>query len=89
MQGQDSIVLLALLIMALDRMERGNLPLVGMLLGLGLFKFQLIIPLIATLTVWKYRKVLVGFIPTATCFPRHLFRLQISGWAITSKLSAT
>jgi hypothetical protein len=66
MQGQDSIVLLVLLVLALNRLEESSLFAAGALIGMGLFKFQIVIPLVLILAIWRYWKVVIGFTSTSS-----------------------
>jgi hypothetical protein len=65
-QGQDLILLLALLILALRLLLRGSEFQCGLILGLGLFKFHLILPLLAILLLRKKFNAIAGFAITAT-----------------------
>jgi hypothetical protein len=53
MQGQDSIILLALLAGALTCIQLGRESLAGVLVALGLFKFQLVIPVAVLFLLWR------------------------------------
>lgn len=53
MQGQDSIVLLALMTGALVCMQQGRECLAGILVALGLFKFQFVIPVALLFLAWR------------------------------------
>ncbi len=53
MQGQDSIILLALLAGALACIQQGREYLAGVLVAFGLFKFQLVIPAAVLFLVWR------------------------------------
>jgi hypothetical protein len=66
--GQDSIVLLAVIVAACLQFLRKRDVACGAILGLGLFKFQHIIPLIAILAVRKRPKLLAGFAATTVAF---------------------
>jgi hypothetical protein len=59
--GQGSIILLLLYALAFINMKKGRPYLAGCFLALGLFKFQLVIPLVAILLLGKQRKVALGF----------------------------
>ena len=60
-QGQDAVVLLLLIVLALKCLTDGSDGMAGALLGLGLFKFQLVIPIVVVLTLVGRRRVLAGF----------------------------
>ncbi len=53
MQGQDSIVLLLCLTGAFAALERGHEKLAGILLSLGLFKFQIVLPIAFLFLCWR------------------------------------
>jgi hypothetical protein len=74
MQGQDSIVLLALLAGALASIQRGRETLAGILVGLGLFKFQLVIPIAVLFLVWRRWRFSAAFAAVAAMLA------AISGW---------
>ncbi len=63
-QGQDSILLLLILASSLVAMERERDTVAGAVLATGLFKFQLISPLLLILVIRRWR-LLGGFIPVA------------------------
>src|SRR5262249_18449429 len=52
LQGQDSILLLALLASAMCLLETGRPFRAGLLVGAGLFKFQIVLPIALLLLVW-------------------------------------
>jgi hypothetical protein len=60
-QGQDSILLLFLLTLCFTCMKERRELLGGVILALGMFKFTLIIPIVAALVVMRRWRVLVGF----------------------------
>jgi hypothetical protein len=59
-QGQDSIVLLLVYVVAFKRMERGKDLDAGLVLGLGLFRFQLVLPFLLLFLVGRKWRVLCG-----------------------------
>lgn len=67
LQGQDSPILLLLLALAFRQFEGKRDIACGVLLGLGLFKFQFIIPLIAILTFRWRPKLISAFVITTVC----------------------
>jgi hypothetical protein len=93
-QGQDSVLLLFLLVVAFTAMEKENDVAAGAALAAGLFKFNLVLPLVFLLGA-KRPRLLVGFAPVAallvgtslamvgwhgaTSYLRFLFRLENSG----------
>src|SRR5260370_25805002 len=63
-QGQASIMLLALMILSMSALEGGSDVLAGMYLGLTLFKFQYALPMAFLFLVWKRWRFLTGFAAT-------------------------
>ncbi|MGH9502119.1 MAG: glycosyltransferase family 87 protein [Terriglobales bacterium] len=61
MQGQDSIILLVLLTAALVALEQGRPFRGGVLIGLGLFKMQIVIPIALLFLLWRRWKFFAGF----------------------------
>ncbi len=65
LQGQDSAMLLLLVALAFRQFERKQDYSCGILLGLGLFKFQYIIPLVAVLAFRRRPRLIAAFLGTA------------------------
>jgi hypothetical protein len=65
LQGQDVILLLLLNALAFAALKRNADTLAGCWLGLSVFKFQLIIPLVLILLCWRRTKVLQSFVVVA------------------------
>ncbi len=63
LQGQDSIVLLFLVVLSLRSLKSGKEATAGAWLGLGCFKFHLALPLAAMLVLAGNRKLLYGLAP--------------------------
>jgi len=61
LQGQDSIILLALMISATVLIDQGKDLRSGMLLGLTLFKFQYAIPIVLLFMCWRRWRFISGF----------------------------
>lgn len=61
MQGQDSILLLTLLASAFFCLNRGRNFSAGLLTGLGVFKFQIVIPIVLLFLVWRRWRFSAGF----------------------------
>lgn len=61
-QGQDSILLLALLAGALVCLHSGRESLAGALTALGLFKFQLVLPIFVLFLLWKRWRFSAAFL---------------------------
>ncbi len=60
-QGQDSILLLTLLAAALASVDRDRELTAGTLVGLGLFKFQIVIPIALLFLAWRRGRFFAGF----------------------------
>jgi hypothetical protein len=60
LQGQDSILLLALLSGAFVLLQRGRLTLAGALVGCGVFRFQIVVPIALLYLLWKQWKFVIG-----------------------------
>jgi len=67
MLGQDSILLLAILSSSLVLFIKERDLAAGLVAGLGLFKFHLLIPFALLLLFWKRWRFFTGFIATAVC----------------------
>jgi hypothetical protein len=61
MQGQDSILLVLLLVVALIALDRGKEWIAGAAVGLGLFKFQIVLPIGFFFLVWRRWRFSAGF----------------------------
>jgi hypothetical protein len=61
MQGQDSILLLALCSLAYVCLRTEKPLRAGLLLGFGLFKFQIVLPIALLFLVWKRWRFVAGF----------------------------
>jgi hypothetical protein len=61
LQGQDSILLLALLAVAWVSLDRGRELVAGFLVGLGLFKMQIVIPIALLFLLWRFLRFCAGF----------------------------
>ncbi len=66
MQGQDSILLLTLLLAAAVSLGRGRDLTAGLLVGLGLFKFQIALPIALLFLIWRRWRFSAGFAVSAT-----------------------
>jgi Glycosyltransferase family 87 len=60
-QGEDSILLLALLAGALVCTQKNKDVQAGLLTGLGLFKFQIVLPIALLFLLWKRWRFVFGF----------------------------
>jgi Glycosyltransferase family 87 len=61
MQGQDSVVMLTLLAAALWTLDRQREFAAGLLVGVGIFKFQIAIPIALLFLMWRRWHFSVGF----------------------------
>src|SRR5260370_239739 len=61
MQGQDSVILLLLFSGAFTLISSGRMLPAGFLLGLGLFKFQIVLPLALLFLIWRRWRFVGGF----------------------------
>jgi Glycosyltransferase family 87 len=64
-QGQDAILLLSIVAIALHRLQSGKDVAAGFLLALGLFKFHLVVPIAIMLWLAGRARILMGFLPAA------------------------
>jgi hypothetical protein len=65
LQGQDSILLLLLLSAVLVLGDREQYLLAGLILGLGLFRFQIILPIALLFLLWRKFRFVAGFLISA------------------------
>ena len=77
-QGQDAILLLLIVTLAFRCLEQGTDFATGSWLGVGVFKYHLILPLVLILAIWRGRKLLMGFAVSA--LGAVLVSLGIVGW---------
>lgn len=78
-QGQDSILLLFVITKAFLRLKEGNEIKAGAWLALGLFKFQIVLPIAFIVGITR-RRSLLGF--TAILALLTLISISISGWRV-------
>lgn len=76
-QGQDVILLLFLFVLAVISLDRGNDAVAGAFLAAGLFRPQLVVPLVFFVAIRRWR-VLVGFTPVALVLGA--ISVAIMGW---------
>jgi hypothetical protein len=76
-QGQDIILLLLLVVLAVICLEREHAEVAGALLGLGLFRPQWALPLVLLFAIRRWR-VLLGFAPVAVILAG--ISAAIMGW---------
>jgi len=80
LQGQDAILLLFLITAALAALHRQRENLAGGLLACGLFKFHLVLPIMAILLFTRNRKPFSGFLLGALALL--LISVGVSGWTV-------
>lgn len=66
LQGQDSILLLALLCAAFVLLDRDQPIWAGVLVGCGVFRYQIAIPIVVLYLLWRNWKFVTGFAASAT-----------------------
>jgi hypothetical protein len=66
--AQDSILLLTVMIAAFVALDRGQEMRSGMLMGLGIFKFQYLLPIALLFFVWRRWRVLSGLLLSGAVF---------------------
>jgi hypothetical protein len=76
-QGQDSMLLLLIFVLALVALQRGRDAQAGVILALGLFKFHLVLPVVILLALRRWRIVL-GFTPVAAVLT--VLSVAMVGW---------
>src|SRR5207253_4834325 len=81
MQGQDSILLVACLCAALVCLQRGRDLSAGLLVGLGLFKIQIVIPIALVFLFWRRWRFSAGF--TMATFVLAGISVIVAGWVQT------
>jgi hypothetical protein len=77
-QGQDSILLVAVYCLAYSQLRQKRQLIAGILLGLGLFKFHLVLPFAFVLLLCGYWRALSGIAITACV--EFVLSLKIVGW---------
>ncbi|HEX3323400.1 MAG TPA: glycosyltransferase family 87 protein [Terriglobales bacterium] len=65
-QGQDSVLLMAVCVFALEALERRSFLQAGALLGLGLFKFHIVLPLALLCLIRGKLRFAVGFLASTS-----------------------
>lgn len=77
-QGQDSIIMLTLLVGALWSLDHDRDLTAGLLIGAGVFKFQIVIPMMLLFLLWRRWRVVTGFALSGTTAA--LISLWLVGW---------
>jgi hypothetical protein len=83
-QGQDSLLLLLLVVLAFAALRNGRAFAAGCWLGLGLFKFQLVLPLVLVLVLTQSRSARTGLTKGFGLVAMALAGLSaaICGWSV-------
>jgi len=82
LQGQDSLLLLLVMTLAVVELRRGRNFTAGCLLGCGLFKFHIVLTLVVLAASLTKKGLLRGFASVAVLFL--LISTAISGWAFVT-----
>jgi hypothetical protein len=77
-QGQSSIIVLAAYAVTFDQLKKGNVFSAGIALGLGLLKFQFVVPFAVIFLLRKQWRFLGGFLASAIVLG--LFSVVAVGW---------
>jgi hypothetical protein len=78
LQGQDSILLLLLCALGFNALKKEADFLAGGWFALGVFKFQLILPIVLLFVIWRRRRVAAGF--AAVSIVLALVSVGLVGW---------
>ena len=78
LQGQDSILLLLLCVLAFRALQQKEDFLAGCWLALGLFKFQFMIPIVLLAGVFRKRRAAIGFAAVSAVLL--MISIAIVGW---------
>lgn len=87
LQGQDSILLLAILVAAAVLLDRNRAFASGVLLALGLFRFQIVLPIALLFLLWRRWRFVGGF--TLSSAALCLASLAMVGWTGAKTYCAT
>lgn len=79
MQGQDSVLLLAILAGVSVLMDRKRSVAAGCLLALGLFRFQIVLPIALLFLLWRRWRFCIGF--TLSSAALFLLSVAMVGWS--------
>ena len=87
LQGQDSVILFAILVGAALLLDRNRPFASGALLALGLFRFQIVLPIALLFLLWKRWRFSAGFAVSSAVLG--LVSLAMVGWTGTKTYCAT
>jgi hypothetical protein len=79
LEGQDGVLLLLVFVLTLNSLQRRAEFRSGLFLGLGLFKFHLVLPIALVFLLRRKNRVVAGFLATALVLV--LISAQVVGWA--------
>jgi hypothetical protein len=81
LEGQNSILLLVLMIAVMVRLDRGEHLWAGLLLGLASVKFQYVIPIALLFLIWRRWRFLAGFaVSSATLVVISVWMTGVAGF---------
>jgi hypothetical protein len=78
LQGQDSILQLLLCTLGFHALKKDSKFVAGCWFALAMFKFQLMIPVVLLIVIWKGRRVAAGF--ATACLVLALVSAGLVGW---------
>lgn len=78
LQGQDSILQLLFCVLAWRALKKNADVMAGCWFALGAFKFQLMLPIVLLIVIWKRKGVLIGFVAVSTMVA--LTSVGLVGW---------
>ncbi len=78
LQGQDSILQLLFCVLAWKALTKKKDVLAGGWFALGAFKFQLMLPIVLLIVIWKRKRVLIGFMAVSVVLA--LISVGLVGW---------
>lgn len=87
LQGQDSVLLLAILVGAALLLDRNRPSASGALLALGLFRFQIVLPIGLLFLLWRRWRFIAGFTGSAAVL--FLVSFGMVGWSGVKAYCAT
>ena len=85
-QGQDAFLLLLFVVLAFRNLEHEEDFAAGCWLGMGLFKYHIVLPLALILAIWRGRRFLLGF--TTLALGAGVASFAIVGWGGAARYPA-
>ncbi len=86
LQGQDSILQLLLCVLGFNAIKDNNDLKSGFWFGVGMFKFQFIIPIVLLSGIWKRKRAVVGFLLVVLLLI--LISVELAGWGVLVRYPA-